>query len=264
MDRVRREPPASSKWATCVQPREGSALRLFAFPYAGASAAIYRPWVKELPPQIELWAVHLPGREARISEPGIPSIAGMAAALAAGLRDFLDMPFAFFGHSMGALLAFELSRQLRREALPLPRLLAVSAHRAPHLPNRRPRTYDLPPDEFLAEITRLNGTPVTVLEHQELLDLLLPTLRADFEAVETYAYTPGAPLPCPIRAYGGVDDPEVSRAEIEPWREQTSGTFSVSMFPGDHFYVHAPKVAAQVGMDLVRQEVRPSFLYLDS
>jgi len=240
------------QWATCALRRPSRRLRLFAFPYAGGTSAIYRNWVRELSPEIELWTVDLPGRERRITERPLPSVAALVSGLATGLREHLDEPFAFFGHSLGTLLSYELARRLRDEGRLLPAALALSAHRAPHIPSPRPPISSLPRAEFLAELHRLNGTPAEVLAHEELLDLILPVLKADFAADETYVSTPAPPLPCPILAYGGTEDHDVPLAHIEAWRDYTTGNFSMHTFRGGHFFVHDPQVAWQVGLDLLR------------
>jgi medium-chain acyl-[acyl-carrier-protein] hydrolase len=158
--------------------------------------------------------------------------------LAEAILPELDKPFAFFGHSMGALIAFELTHQLRKLNQPSPAHLIVSGRSAPHLPDTDPQTHDLPEKEFLEELRRLNGTPAEALDHPELMQLMLPILRADFAICETYSYEDRPVLDCPITALGGLDDANVSREELASWRERTSGAFTMRMFPGDHFYLH--------------------------
>ncbi len=165
----------------------------------------------------------------------------LVPTLASALFPYLDKPFAFFGHSMGGLVSFELARLLRREYGLSPVHLFVSAHRAPQVPDPDAPIHALPNPEFLQELRRYNGTPEAVLENAELMQLLLPTLRADFAVVETYAYTPEQPLDCPITAFGGLDDREVSSNELEAWREQTKASFVLKMFPGDHFFLDSAK-----------------------
>ncbi len=165
----------------------------------------------------------------------------LVPTLASALLPYLDKPFAFFGHSMGGLVSFELARLLRREYGLSPVHLFVSAHRAPQVPDPDAPIHALPNPEFLQELRRYNGTPEAVLENAELMQLLLPTLRADFAVVETYAYTPEQPLDCPITAFGGLDDREVSSNELEAWREQTKASFVLKMFPGDHFFLDSAK-----------------------
>jgi medium-chain acyl-[acyl-carrier-protein] hydrolase len=152
----------------------------------------------------------------------------------------LKAPFCFFGHSMGALVCYELARRLQREGQPGLALLCVSGHRAPHLRSRDPPIHDLPDDEFVVELRRLNGTP-EVLWDGDLRGLMLPALRADFAVAETYVYESGEPLDCPIVAYGGTEDELVSQEEIAAWREHTGGTFRRRMIPGDHFFLKSAR-----------------------
>jgi len=150
-----------------------------------------------------------------------------------------DLPFAFFGHSMGARIAFELSLSLRRNGLPQPERLFVSGSQAPHLPNRKRLVHDLPPADFKRHLAQLGGTPQELLDNVELMDLLLPTLRADFALWETYRYVSEPPLACPISAYGGTADPHVTHEELLAWGTQTSAAFDLQMLPGDHFFVRS-------------------------
>jgi len=139
---------------------------------------------------------------------------------------------------MGALIGFELARYLRKEQSPEPVHLFVSGRRAPQILNTEPSTYNLPEAGFLAYLQRLKGTPGEILEHPELMRLMLPLLRADFEMVETYIYSKDAPLNCSITAFGGLQDDKVKQERLEAWRKQTSRHFSLRMLPGDHFYLH--------------------------
>jgi medium-chain acyl-[acyl-carrier-protein] hydrolase len=228
---------AVSPWLSPARPNPNAALRLFCFPYAGGSAQIYRSWSKRLPTSVEVCAVQLPGRGNRLREPPFTDLHTLVRALAEALLSYLDKPFAFFGHSMGALIGFELAQRLRERASPGPIQLFVSGHRAPQLERDGPTTYDLPEPELLAELRRMNGTPREVLEHPELIQLMLPLLRADFEVVQTYLYAPRPPLDSPITAFGGLRDEDVSREQLARWREQTTAEFSLHMLPGDHFFI---------------------------
>jgi medium-chain acyl-[acyl-carrier-protein] hydrolase len=159
--------------------------------------------------------------------------------LAENLLPYFDKPFAFFGHSMGAMIAFELTRRLRETSGKQPVHLFVSGRRAPQIPGEDEATYNLPDGELVEELRRLNGTPKEVLDNPELMQIMLPFLRADFEIVQTYAYSHGEPLTCPITAYGGMEDHEEHRAMLEGWREQTTADFILRMLPGDHFFLHS-------------------------
>ncbi len=228
-------------WISCPRPNPNARVRLFCLPYSGAAANIYYPWSDILPSSWEVCPVQLPGRGARMAEPLAVSLGPQVEALADGLLPYLDKPFAFFGHSMGALLSFELARRLRRAAAPLPVHLFVSGHPAPQLPDRNPPLHALPQGQFLEKLRELNGTPEEVLQHQELLELLVPILRADFAVCETYVYQAEPPLPCPISAYSGLGDDYVNRHELEAWQAQTTAPVKVRMFPGDHFYLNSAR-----------------------
>jgi len=161
-------------------------------------------------------------------------------ALAQGLAPLLDKPFAFFGHSLGALVSFELARQIRGQYGTHPVRLFVSGGRAPQIPHRAAPIHTLPDKEFLLELRRLNGTPSELLNHEELMEIMVPLLRADFALYETYQYSTDAPLSCPISAFGGLQDHRVNDHDLEAWRAQTSSAFALRMFPGDHFFLKQP------------------------
>jgi surfactin synthase thioesterase subunit len=184
--------------------------------------------------------VQLPGREGRLRERPIPSLRAIVDALVPALAPQLDRPYAFFGHSMGAVLAAEVARALVASGAPAPAHLFVSSRRPPHLPPSEPPLHVLPDREFLAELgRRYGGMPAEVLQHAELVALLLPSLRADIEALETHRAPLRPPMPCPISAFGGSDDRFAPREQLEAWRCETSGAFRVRVFPGGHFYVDA-------------------------
>jgi medium-chain acyl-[acyl-carrier-protein] hydrolase len=216
-------------------------LRLFCFPYAGGGATIFRRWANDSPENVELCAVQLPGRQGRLTEPPFVRLSLLVESLSYVLRSYMDVPFAFFGHSMGALISFELTRQLRRQNSPGPAYLFVSGQRGPQLPNPFPPIHVLPESRFVEELRRLKGTPEVLLQDAELMQLVLPTLRADLEVCETYAYRAEDPLNCPISAFGGSQDRKISRADLIAWRDQTRSAFSLRMFPGDHFFLHTAR-----------------------
>lgn len=229
----------SRAWLSFHKPNPHAKLRIFCFPYAGGSALIYRGWDTGLPPHVEVCPVQLPGRGARIREAHETHIGALARVVYSDLRTMLDKPFVFFGHSMGALLSFELARVLRSENAPTPSHLFVSATSAPHRREKEPILSSLPDDELLAQLHKFNGTPKEVLENEELMRLLLPLLRADFALCDTYEYTNELPLDCGITALGGLEDRELERDRLEAWRDQTTSSFSLRMLPGDHFFIHS-------------------------
>jgi medium-chain acyl-[acyl-carrier-protein] hydrolase len=226
-------------WIVYTKRNPSASRRLFCFPYAGAAAYVFNNWPKFLPPDLEVCALQLPGRGKRLREPMHTRMSTLFDAVYPAIKPLLDKPFMFFGHSMGAMIGFELARFLRRERQPLPSHLFVSGRRPVQIREDDPRTYDLPEPEFIQELIRLNGTPREVLEHRELLELVLPLLRADFELIHTYEYSPEPPFAFPITAFGGLDDSEVSREQLDAWREQTTSTFRLHLLPGDHFFIHS-------------------------
>lgn len=236
---------AFSSWVHCIQPNPQAELRLFCFPYAGGSAMTYRRWNNLLPKTVEVCPVELPGRGKQIKLSPYNRIEPLVEALATNLRPYLNKPFAFFGHSMGGLISFELSRFLRSEFNLHPIHLFISARQAPQINWRRKHIHNLPEAQFMDELRRLDGTPQEVLNNQELMEFFSPIIRADFSVLETYVYTPQAPFDFPIMAFGGMQDTEVSADDLDGWKEHTN-LFSLQMIEGNHFYVNsAPEILLQ-------------------
>jgi len=231
----------SNSWVTCPRPNPQAKLRLFCFHYAGGGALSFRTWSDSLPPHVEVCPIELPGRGIRLREAPFTQLETLIQALEKALLPSLTQPFAFFGHSLGALVSFELARLLRRNYRFTPVHLFVSGHRAPQIPDPEPPIHALPEPAFLEELRRYNGTPEEVLNNPELMQLFLPALRADFAVLETYVYAPSPPLDCPITAFGGLQDWKASCEDLKAWREQTKAAFSVQMFAGDHFFLHSSK-----------------------
>jgi surfactin synthase thioesterase subunit len=233
--RLRKRAPAAA-WFPGAAAVQGP--RLFCFPYAGGGTGAFAGWRRRLP---AVCPVLLPGRESRSAEAPFDRMEPLVEALAAAIAPYLDRAFAFFGHSMGAAVAFELTRELRRSSLPQPGLLIASAARAPQFR----RDYTPPPapsdEQFLAELRRLEGFPADALDDQALLAAILPALRADAALYRNYVYAAGAPLACPIRAYGGSADPNVLPEHLNGWAGETTASFAVRLFPGGHFFLHAEK-----------------------
>jgi len=227
------------KWILAREPDPRARVRLVCLPYAGAGASVYREWENELPAEVHLCRVQLPGREERLRESPLTRCADIAAALVEHLQPWLDLPVAFFGHSMGALLAFEAQRLMAQTSGILPKHLFLSGRRAPHLPSRTRDLHNLPENELRRELLRFNGTHEKVLRDRELMALIVPILRADFRVCETHAYSPGEPAPVPISVFGGINDPEATRDELDAWSKHTSSTMRLRMFPGDHFFLHS-------------------------
>lgn len=236
-------------WLIRPEPRPQAELRLFCLPYAGAGAAAYRPWLAHLPPTVELLIVQLPGRESRLREQPFTHMQPLIEAVAPAVVPLLDRPYLLFGHSMGALIAFELARALRRRGAPAPSCLAVSGRRAPQLPDPDPPLHKLDDAWFVAAmVRRYNGIPKLILDDPELLRLFLPTMRADLTLIETYAYTPEPPLDCPIVAFGGRSDGRASLPELEAWGAQTLQPLGARQLPGDHFYLQGARAELLAAM----------------
>jgi medium-chain acyl-[acyl-carrier-protein] hydrolase len=227
----------STPWLILAKPNPAADLRLFCLPYAGGSPMIFCDWPAYLPPNVEVCPIQLPGRAMRLSHPPFTRVDALIEALVPALQPFLNKPFAFFGHSMGGLLSFELARALRLKFSLEPEAVFIAGRQAPPLHERTSIIYDLPEPRFLEELRHLNGTPPEVLEQPELMRLLVPLLRADFELCQTYVYQPGPVLDCPLYVFGGLDDREVNYEELDQWRGYTTGPFSLRMLPGDHFFI---------------------------
>jgi medium-chain acyl-[acyl-carrier-protein] hydrolase len=234
-----------SKWIQTFGSRTDAPLRLFCFPYAGGGASVFRGWPQLFGRGVEICAMQLPGRENRIREAPFTDMHLLAARVADELAPLLPgKPFAFFGHSLGAVLAFELARELRRRGLRMPVHLFASAATAPQVvEDVDPPRHTMSDADLVDELRRLGGTSAEVLEHEELLALLLPLQRADFTVIETYRYSDEEPLDVPITVFGGLEDSTVTEEKLKPWRVQTRAPFAMKMFPGDHFFLHAHEAA---------------------
>ncbi|QNH03087.1 thioesterase II family protein [Pseudomonas sediminis] len=214
------------------------ALRLYCFPYAGAGHTVFQHWRAGLPSDIELALIKLPGRGARFGEPRATSLAELAEALTVAIVQASTdgIPFAFFGHSMGALLAFETARRLARQELS-PALLLVSARTAPVAHGWRERVADLPSAQFLEVIRGMNGMPRELLDNPEWIELFLPIIRGDFALCEDYRYSAAPPLPCAIHVLAGEADASVPLSLLDGWAQESQAECRTWLFPGGHFYL---------------------------
>jgi medium-chain acyl-[acyl-carrier-protein] hydrolase len=238
-------------WTRVFGGAKNPRLRLFCLPPAGAGSAWFHSW-GSLHDEVEIRAIVLPGRERRLRDAPLSRLEDAAERLADDMKPLLDRPFACAGHSLGALGAFEVVRSLRRRALALPALLIVSASRAPQLPNPEAPVHRLPAPAFIDALRAAQVVPPALLQEPDLLMLLLPALRADFEMSATYAYNAEPPLDLPIVALGGLSDETVSPAELRAWSAQTTSDFRVQWFPGGHDFLDASNPV--VG-EFLRQEL---------
>lgn len=230
---TQRKPPS---WFTANPLSANAPLRLFALPFAGGGSALYRQWSQRLP-DIDVVPVRLPGRETRISEPAYSMMGPLVEALVAAMRPMLDCPYALFGHSLGGLISFELAHRLRELGLRQPSALMVSAYRSPERRSKRAIMHRLPETEFIRELRDYGGLPEQILDFPEILQLLLPTVRADFSLFETYVYRERMPLEMPIFGFSGIEDHIVPASEMADWRDKTSAGFVAHELDGDHFFV---------------------------
>lgn len=222
-----------------IRPREikKSTARLIAFPYAGAGAVAYYPWASELPRDIELISLQYPGRGRLMDQKLCTNIHELVAEAYETVVTFSHEPFFFFGHSMGALVAFEVVRSLRRYGKTLPAALIVSGREPPQSPpSPKNHVHDLPDDLFLAGLMRYGGIPTEILQSPDMMAFLLPLIRADMTALETWQYKPEKPLSIPIVALGGSEDKTVEMERIQYWRNHTTSFFESIIMSGDHFY----------------------------
>lgn len=240
----------ASPWFSCPHPAPAARLRYWCMPYAGGGAAAWYPWATHLNPVAELVAIRLPARESRLQEPPATDLLTLSRELATAIAPYTDEPFALGGHSLGALLAFEVTRELRRRGSPLPVALIASGARAPDCPRTEPNLHHLPDDDFIREVDqRYQGIPPALLANREFLDLFLPALRGDLEAFETYQHRAEPPLNLPLLSLWGDRDPRVSMSEALAWRAHTTGEFGSKTFPAGHFFL-----PHQIGM--VTKEMR--------
>ncbi|MDQ1831846.1 thioesterase II family protein [Massilia scottii] len=236
------------------QPGAQRRMRLFCLSYAGGSAASYYPWQAALDPAIEVCAIQLPGRGARLDEPPMRSLALVVETLAQVIDLGDELPFAFFGHSLGGLLAFELARYCQRRAGPVPERLFVSGSVAPRRRLLSRRLHELGDADLIAALRQYNGAPAAALDQPELMALMLPTVRADFALAADYEYRSGPPLALPVSVYGGDRDPHVAFDDLSDWQDETTETIRLHRFAGDHFFIQSARdaVLAQMQAELMQ------------
>lgn len=226
-------------WFYWTELRKNVRIRLFCFPYAGGSPTIFRKWASKLPQNVEIIAVRLPGRDIRIREAAFSEWLPLLSAIEQALTPYFDKPFAFFGHSLGASLVYELTRRLSNQNNSLPIQLLISGCRCPHLPLRQPPMWNLPKQEFLRRLREMNGTELEVLEDKRLIALLEPTLRADIKLAESWECTTRQPLNVPITVFSGLEDDIAPPSDMQDWRYYTNLEFYSYTLPGNHFFLHS-------------------------
>ncbi len=234
----------SAGWIYRPQPVAYPRQRLFCFPYAGGNALMFRRWPAWLPADVELCGIVLPGHGARVSEPARTDLLSVSQDIAGVIAHYCDVPFAFFGHSFGALLAFEVTRVLRQRGVTPPAHLLVSARQAPdHGIDEASAPAVTDDAAMLARLERLGGTPRELLADEQLMSLLLPAFKADFIALDRWRNRVEPPLRVPITALAGVEDRSVSVESMRRWSAHTTGRFNFHLLDGDHFFIHSQEQA---------------------
>ncbi|WP_432140283.1 thioesterase II family protein [Streptomyces sp. bgisy084] len=247
---------ASSRpfWFRTFVPRPAAESRLFCFPHAGGAASAFRGWATGLPASVEVTAIQYPGRQDRYDENPAPDMATLVKEISEAIGPLVDRPVAFFGHSMGGTVAYEVARALPRELRPALVRLFVSARRTPD--KCRPLAPEWQSDDGLLRYIRgLGGTGAALLAEPELLPVALPVLRGDFQLIDTYSHVPGAPLMCPVTALVGADDIHNTPADAEGWSRYTTSGFEVCVLPGGHFYT---ETATEELLELLADRLVPA------
>ncbi|WP_030182856.1 thioesterase II family protein [Streptomyces violaceorubidus] len=233
---MKHHPAEDPRWLRRYAPAERATRRLVCFPHAGGSATFFVPTARALTPGTDVLCVQYPGRQDRVGEPAVDDLADLADRIAATLADCTGLPLAFLGHSMGAVVAYEVARRLRQDQLVRLDRLFVSGRRAPSR-QRSTDLHTLDDERFLARIGALGGTDLRLLEDPEIRAMIIPALRADYRAVETYRHAPGPLLDCPITVLIGADDPQTADEDPTEWGRHTSADVDVHVFPGGHFFL---------------------------
>ncbi|UCG70212.1 MAG: thioesterase [Thermoplasmata archaeon] len=234
-------------WFYVPKPNCKAKLKLFCFPYAGGTAEIYYAWPYDLPEEIEMLAIHYPGHIPRSNERLFTRISKLVEAISGEIVRYTDKSYAFFGHSMGALVAYELSRRFASEGRKMPEYLFLSARRAPHIPVIHPHMHKLTKEEWISVMRCFNMVPEEVIKNMKLLEKILPVIKADFEMVETWqfdAQTP--PLDIPVCVFGGINDNLAPKKDIEAWEKMTRKKFNAYFFPEKHFFIMKDEVRIQL------------------
>ena len=243
----------ANPWIVRPRKRPGASFRLFSFPRAGGGVASFRNWPEDCHPEIEVALIQSPGRETRLREKPLHTMEHLVSSICEEMAGLLDRPYALYGHSLGAKVAFETARELRRRGLPEPVYFFAAASAGPAVPWAHPLLHAHEDLALLQQIQlRYGGVPQGILADRELWPFLVPALRADITILETYRYVEEAPLSSPITCFCGADDPMTPESEASEWRRQTSAGFRLYMLPGDHFFPlqERPRILKQIASDL--------------
>lgn len=234
-------PSSLDAWVVVPRPVVTAAKkRLFCFPFAGGGASIYRNWVGSLGPDIEVCPIQLPGRESRLLEPALEDVDAMVAALLKCLPRYCDRPYAFYGHSMGALVAFELTRSIEKlGGMRGPERLFLAAHRAAHLPLQRPPMSTLSDTDFIEKIRGYGGFVDEILNNSEIMELILPTIRADFKLCDHYKLKDETLVQCPIHVFAGSQDTQTLLESTYSWSLRSKAPVDMQVFSGGHFFLQS-------------------------
>lgn len=245
----------TDRWFTKMSPAFKEGVRLICIPNAGGGPAMFRTWTGELPERVGVFAALLPGQGSRLREIPPTETGVLAADLCAGIEPFLNEPYALFGYSMGALIAFEMTRLLRTQGKPLPVHLFVAARRAPQIPDAGSPLHALPEADFVNGVqSRYGGIPEVIRKDAELMTVFTPVLRANFTMIESYKYHEEEPLDIPLNAFGGTRDKTTNEKELSAWRQQSKRSFSYQLFDGDHFFIQQHQSAV---LDTIKRSLKP-------
>ena len=242
----------TDNWIAYRQPNPNARLRLFCFHYLGGAASVFREWSDALPSDIEVCPVQLPGREARLKEQSFTEFVPLIETLGQVLEPYLDKPFAFYGHSLGTLIGFELARLLRQQYGLSPIHLLVGGLQAPHVCISKLNTRSSYSEQMLNYLLDISEVPQSILDDQPLFEQFMHTFKADTQLLQSYIYSQEKALDCPISAFGGTDDPVVSPEELAQWYRHTSSTFKLQMLPGQHMFL---KSSRELLLEAISQEL---------
>ena len=235
----------NSAWFTRFKKKSNCRVRLVCFPFAGGAANSFRDWSDKLPAEVDLLVAELPGRGMRFAEPLIGNITTLSSKMADAFLPYQDLPYVFFGHSLGSLVCFELARTLRKRGQSQPKLLIASGKKPPQFPPDS-RLHDLPDSRLIEALQDYDGTPEAILKNQELMKIVLPVMRADFSLNENYQLVQESKFDFPMQAWGGFEDDGVPEDALTLWGEHTTHQFNHYMFEGGHFYLHESPAKEQV------------------